>query len=378
MLIKTGLFITFCVVSVVIIACSDEFIINTSESENIVLTSDIGQVESIDIVLGYRDSIPIMYVRMWEEKLNFDKVEGIDDVLDSLQSRIRRFRLSWPQANGANSYEVRIAMSPINEENWLLGQKLRLVNLTVENGIVSADALLDPKPKVKSGKCIGCGDCQKNCPVNAIIITRGKAVIDYNKCIECGKCYQSCDYNSIDGSFVGTEYYLAIRGINRNNEYAEKIFCTPNAYKMQYTTLSSISYKKQLELEFDYEGTTYLLNTTPMGSRGGCYGICDTGCFIINSKSEICKPFEDGIIPIKREAVWEKGVTVCPVDAIYSVGNDSLLIAEHSTVARAIFIDKEKCINCGRCAIQCYGDGKFGSVTTEVLQVASRFLKENG
>lgn len=37
-------------------------------------------------------------------------------------------------------------------------------------------------------KCVGCEACVDACPVQAISIRGGKAVIDQTKCIQCGIC----------------------------------------------------------------------------------------------------------------------------------------------------------------------------------------------
>jgi len=42
--------------------------------------------------------------------------------------------------------------------------------------------------QVNASKCIGCRLCVKSCPVGAISMQKGKAVIDVNKCIQCGIC----------------------------------------------------------------------------------------------------------------------------------------------------------------------------------------------
>ena len=50
---------------------------------------------------------------------------------------------------------------------------------------------------VVTNSCVGCGDCLDVCPVDAIIMVDGKAVIDADKCILCEICIRSCTYDAI-------------------------------------------------------------------------------------------------------------------------------------------------------------------------------------
>ena len=58
---------------------------------------------------------------------------------------------------------------------------------------------------IDQDKCIGCGKCAKNCPVDALVKTDYVApghrlpsyTIDTSKCIKCGACVAGCKFNAI-------------------------------------------------------------------------------------------------------------------------------------------------------------------------------------
>jgi len=53
-------------------------------------------------------------------------------------------------------------------------------------------------PKVKTKKCVGCGDCAQHCAQNAISLSEDKAKIDPERCIGCGECILICPNDAID------------------------------------------------------------------------------------------------------------------------------------------------------------------------------------
>jgi len=51
--------------------------------------------------------------------------------------------------------------------------------------------------EVSSSDCVACGKCVEECPVGAISISGGSAVIDQEKCIGCGMCIGVCSENAV-------------------------------------------------------------------------------------------------------------------------------------------------------------------------------------
>jgi formate hydrogenlyase subunit 6/NADH:ubiquinone oxidoreductase subunit I len=47
-------------------------------------------------------------------------------------------------------------------------------------------------PWVDKDKCVSCGICVEECPVDTIFIKDEKAEIDMIGCIRCGRCHDVC------------------------------------------------------------------------------------------------------------------------------------------------------------------------------------------
>jgi len=51
--------------------------------------------------------------------------------------------------------------------------------------------------KIDVEACIGCGACEGACPVEAIKMEDGKAVVS-DACIDCGACISECPVDAIE------------------------------------------------------------------------------------------------------------------------------------------------------------------------------------
>jgi NAD-dependent dihydropyrimidine dehydrogenase PreA subunit len=67
-------------------------------------------------------------------------------------------------------------------------------------------------------KCTGCGKCLETCPVEAISIIEGKAVIDVDTCLSCQTCVDFCCEGAIsEAIMLETQSMKAIQPINVPN-----------------------------------------------------------------------------------------------------------------------------------------------------------------
>ena len=53
------------------------------------------------------------------------------------------------------------------------------------------------KPSIRVKKCTGCAECQRWCPVEAISLQQGIAVINRKACIGCAECLAVCRFDAV-------------------------------------------------------------------------------------------------------------------------------------------------------------------------------------
>ena len=64
-------------------------------------------------------------------------------------------------------------------------------------GAQNTRRMIEMAAKVDKEKCVGCETCVGNCPVTAIKMEDGKAVVKESDCIECGACVGECPVEAI-------------------------------------------------------------------------------------------------------------------------------------------------------------------------------------
>lgn len=359
---KGIIFILFCFISAAFLACSDDFITTVSHTDNIEVSPHLAKVNTFSVHRRYRDSVFLASVGEWstyyeeliaeglEDEIEFPKFKNPEldpsrpDFLDDTEAYIKEFYLSWSDVHGAKGYEVRVNKKPITPINWSHSEKVMLVSTYKNNGIIEAKATITPTPKTYTSRCIDCGACYQKCPTGAITSKDKRAFIDYSKCIECGECYRACEYDAIGGVFAGTAYYFAIRAYDEDSAFSKEIQCTNERSKIRYTSLAEIPDSMNIE---DPEKQIAI----KFGS--GCGGNCSDG-----TAGETTGSFNTCFI-IQHDA--------CPVNAVYQVAKED--IKDKNTHQTAMFIDHDKCVNCGECALACSKHGPWGAIVTEVIAV---------
>jgi len=164
-----------------------------------------------------------------------------------------------------------------------------------------------PRFKVDSKRCIGCAQCVPKCPVGAITMEKGRAVIDPEKCIGCGICADVCPVNAISQ----IEIEKSPEAPSQQGHAASQSSETPsqgNRHRRGQHTASRIETEKTAEPPPKAEPTAEKVSVPILDvSRCISCGIC---------------------------------AKICPVDAIEMVDGRPV-------------IDPEKCTGCGLCIEKC-------------------------
>ena len=212
--------------------------------------------------------------------------------------------------------------------------------------------------KLDKEKCLGCMNCIKRCPTQAIRVRRGKATIISELCIDCGECIRVCPHHAKSAKSDS---------IDLMNNYKYKIALPAPSLYGQFNNLDDVNYilNALLALGFDKvfevavgaeaitQATKDLLKSGKVKKpviSSACPAVCRLVRIsypeLIDNLLDLNSPMEEAARLARNEAVAKTGlspdeiaiffITPCPakITAIKSP-----LTSEKSNVTAAISIN---------------------------------------
>ena len=127
-------------------------------------------------------------------------------------------------------------------------------------------------------KCVGCTNCIKRCPTEAIRVRSGKAVIMSERCIDCGECIRICPHHAKRAKHDHLSMLEKFRGMG-----ARKFYMIFSLTDETYALLSSARAPAGVE-EHDYyfavamlDHSYWILGSVLGSVLGAALGLDTTG-----------------------------------------------------------------------------------------------------
>lgn len=186
--------------------------------------------------------------------------------------------------------------------------------------------------------CVGCGDCERVCPNDAVSVIDNHAVIDYDKCEGCDACTAKCRKKIIvDTLHDITELKERIAFVKCSGDFSNMELLSDHGY----TSCAEAAEKASLD---DYD------DFCPYGCMG--LGDCERAC-----RYDAIKVV-NGVAEVDTEkCVGCKDCTyVCPKDiiAIKLYKGSRVIPCSAGSKAKAVHDDcVNSCTGCGACAANC-------------------------
>jgi len=172
------------------------------------------------------------------------------------------------------------------------------------------------------------GTCVKACPVNAITITDGIAVIDEYKCIGCEKCVIACPKNVIKMVPEGKDVHVLCNSIDKGKDVMQacKIGCIACQKCVKACKFGAIVFENNLA-RIDYSKCVNCMM---------CAEACPTNAIYANFTNRK-KAFiiDDKCI----------GCTICSKNCSFEAIEGELK-GKHKVL-------EDKCVGCGKCYKKC-------------------------
>lgn len=149
-----------------------------------------GKPRDIGLILGSTDPHALDYV--------VSSAIGIPpESIPTITAAERRGLLpSAPLILGDDPASLRIAPFRLPDTKRPAGLRMKIMRKILAR-LQHSGRIITPYPGVIPSACIGCGACERICPVDAVTLKNRVAEIDLSLCIRCYCCHESCEAAAI-------------------------------------------------------------------------------------------------------------------------------------------------------------------------------------